>query len=317
MNLQRITLYACTQQELYAVARLGWQSHQNNSADFLAFKASYTAAYASSAIAEIDAAEALPDFQARNATAELLRFELFFLAKESLYKWQALKRYIAAAWPPWQQKPHFEAAGLHYYSSASKNDWEDVKGLMMAGLNFINLHETDLLANDNMPTDFKDEFSDAKENFDTGYLAFIHAEQQALLGTTAKITANNTVYRKLIAMFIDGQHIYKAQLDMAYQFTFSRVLRLVSNPVTPKKAAVSGNVRNAADGQPIADVEVRISDTVRVYTDAAGNYLLKDLDAGSYQLVATKPGYQVGLEHFVLAKGEEVIKDFALLGIDG
>ena len=61
---------------LYTVCRLAWQNCLNNVAVFAARKGFYNAAYIALRMGEIDAAEALPDEQARDDAHETLRIQL-------------------------------------------------------------------------------------------------------------------------------------------------------------------------------------------------------------------------------------------------
>ena len=108
------TSYKCTQQELYAVARLGWNSATAYINNFTAFKPKYVSAFITARLAEVDAAEALPDAEQRTEDSKTLRVSLKSKAEECLGIWQKLKRYIMDAYPAGQQQIKLDAAGQGY-----------------------------------------------------------------------------------------------------------------------------------------------------------------------------------------------------------
>lgn len=108
------THYKCRQSELYTILRLGWNSVTANLATFTAFSAAYTALLVTARQTAIDSAEALPDYQARNSIAELLRNDLVDLSPSILSAFQQLKRYIKHAFAPNDRQAMYDAAGLGY-----------------------------------------------------------------------------------------------------------------------------------------------------------------------------------------------------------
>src|SRR5882762_5155000 len=58
-------------------------------------------------------------------------------------------------------------------------------------------------------------------------------------------------------------------------------------------APVTGRVLDAGTGEPIADARVRVlAPPVETATDRAGNFRFGDLGSGSYELEASRVGYQ-------------------------
>jgi len=90
--------YKCTQQQLYTIGRAAWQNCTDHLADFTALRAKYDAAFVTARLADIDAAEALPDEEQRKQTAQLQREQLRVLAETSRDFWQRLKLYIEEAY---------------------------------------------------------------------------------------------------------------------------------------------------------------------------------------------------------------------------
>lgn len=282
--------FRCTQAELYAVARTGWNSYIENLAAFSATRGYYDTAFATTAINAIDAAEALPDDQARYAQVEVLRIELVQFADICLDRWQFLKRYISTSFPEPTQKARLEEAGFNRYPKASNYNWEELKLLNTQALNFIHTHNAALTAGNNMPAGFESDYTTDTQNYAVKYQSFLDEEELAYEATEAKTNANNKVYTDLMTMFKDGQEIFKNNEPLRRQFTFETVLSLVSSPGT---AGLRGTIIDAVTGLPLVGVTVRaIGTSYTATTDAAGKYSLTPMASGSYTIQATVVGYQ-------------------------
>jgi hypothetical protein len=219
--------YRCTQPELYTVAETGWNSLEEKLPDFTNFKPKYDAQFIADRRAELAAAEALPDEQARYADVEVAEVTMKEKAKIARAKWQMLKRYIIDAFPSSNHKARLEEAGSDYYEGASAENWDSVKELMKSGSQFINNHIVELTANNNMPAGFQLIFDTAKGEFNTIFTSFLTKTELAVVATQTKTTANNLVYDKLINMMDDGKEIFKEDEAVRKQFVFDEVLALI------------------------------------------------------------------------------------------
>lgn len=157
--------YTCTQPELYAVGRTGWASYSANLLTFEAYRGYYDAAYATAALAAIDAAELLPDAQARYANTEVYRTELVVLADECLALWQTLKRYILTSFPEAAQKARLEEAGSLRYEKARGYNWEELRMMNVSASSFLVTHNAALTAGNNMPLAFLPSYNTAAASF--------------------------------------------------------------------------------------------------------------------------------------------------------
>ncbi len=220
--------YSSTQLELYAICRIALSSYREQITDFSNFKAFYNDAWGNTFEKAINAAAALPDFQARDETSETANIHLIEKGKKCLNKWQDLKRYIITT-TNWEkiQKPKLEAAGSTIYLKASNNNWEILKGLMITASNFITNNEVELKADSNMPNAFKAQFNTLKDQYSDLYDDFTDAELDSKGGTDAKINANNTINKTLSQMLGDGQAIYRDDPAMAERFIFDKLHQLV------------------------------------------------------------------------------------------
>ena len=281
--------YNCNTQELYSAARLGWDSCSEQLTDFTAFKAKYTAANITAQLAEIDTAANLPDDQARAAKAESERITLTQIADTCLANWQKLKRYIADAFSAEQQKPNLEAAGFQYYEKAGNYNWDSLQGLLTAGQTYITANSAALQANQNMPATFAATFGTDKTAFDTLHQQFLQSEELSQQGTEAKIVANNKVHSSLMAMFLDGQEIYKTNEVIKKQFVFEQVLNLVSGTGT---AGIKGYITTLGTNAPIQGAKVGIEQANKVATtDQDGKYQILQVAANTYTIKIEAEGH--------------------------
>ena len=221
---------------LYTVCRLAWQNCLNNVAVFAARKGFYNAAYIALRMGEIDAAEALPDEQARDDAHETLRIQLKIKAATCREYWNFLERYIVSAYVKAERKPKTEAAGKDQYDLGGDSDWDMIALMMSNAYQFILDNSAVLAINietgtpDNMPITFPAEFLAVKDDFDAAHLAFLQAEEGAQTGTQTKIDANDLIYEKMRVMMDDGVVYFKNNPAVKKQFVLANLLELVGTP---------------------------------------------------------------------------------------
>lgn len=225
-----IATYHCKQQELYSIARTGWNSCADHLPGFATFRTNYTAAYIAERLQEIEEAELLPDQHGREELSRLLHIHLGNKAREVLPRWRSLKRYIVYAFPKDQHQIRFDAAGYAQYRRASRNDWPSVQRLLIDGNTFIEEHTTELLANGNMPASFITTFANTKDQFAAIYQQFLAASMNTPVQTQAKITANNMVHANLMCMLRDGQELFRNDEVLKKLFTFTHIAAIVGGP---------------------------------------------------------------------------------------
>lgn len=219
--------YNCTQDELYAICAIGWNSYAENQADFLALNTTYTVALGTAALAAVQAAKDLPGEQARGEAPESARIALKEAADIGLHQWRILRSHISKAFPGALFKPKVEAAGGDKYDLAMANNWESVDALLNAGLLFLT-DNTAALTAAGMPPAFVADYTTARANFAAVYTAFKTAEQSTEEGTDEKIIANNDLYDDLLSMFDDGQLIYEKNASKRDRFILAKVKSLVT-----------------------------------------------------------------------------------------
>ena len=303
--------YPCSQLELYAVCRIGWANYSRQQASFGIFRPIYSVNYGLQRVAEIAAAEQLPDDQRRDAASEAARVNLEAAANTCLHNWQMLKRYIIAAFSPALQKSMLESAGSNYYDAAANQNWDVLNGLNVDGSAFIAANAVVLGNNQNMPAFFAGNFNNAKALFDTNYGLFKQAEEVATSQTDTKITANNNLYSKLISMFLDAQEVLRTNPGLLQQFVFDTVLGLVTSPGT---AGLRGVITTGAGNTPLADVTVTIVELAKTVQSAIdGSYDFSRIRSGDFTVRFEKIGFvSVVLNAFRIPTGTTVTHDVVM-----
>lgn len=182
--------YNCSQQELYTISQLAWKNFADELIGFTAFSPRYTTGYCANCLTEIAAAKALPSDNARSGLSEDNRILLARAADNAMLKWQSLKRYIVDAYDAERNETMLKMAGQSIYMEAARYSWQKVSSLLDEGSAFIKNHLADLVANDNMPPNFGDDFDVAKSNFETLQITFLGGVSTSSTNTQNKIKAN-------------------------------------------------------------------------------------------------------------------------------
>jgi len=274
--------------ELYTILRLGWTACLSNLPAFTGFSAAYGSGFVSVRQAEIDDAELLPDFQARNSIAQNLRTDLIAANERVLLLFKQLQRYITYAYVPVQHAAQYDAAGYGYYSEAANLNWDSSAAMLVSMTNFINANAADLLATNNMPSTFEAAVIATKNSFDTIHQDFLVAENAAFVATETKVAANNLCYQNLIAMFSDARYLGFSASQMK-SFTFSALLSLVTN-TSPAK--LKGKITDVATGLPVPSAIVELTNLgISAVADANGNYYFNSLPSGTYNVYCQAAGY--------------------------
>ncbi len=81
-------------------------------------------------------------------------------------------------------------------------------------------------------------------------------------------------------------------------------------PAPVETTSISGTVLDVISGEALTGVEVSIEGTdIKTYTDFDGNYTLKNLTPGKYNIIASYISYSKSLiENFSVKKGSEKVE---------
>ena len=283
------SIYGCSQQTLYTIAGIVYTNYLANLGVFTSFKGKYTAAYATSGIAAVAAAKALPSKHSRNAIPESIRLQLLPLGNACLSNQRKLKSYIHEVFPGDAATPMLAAAGFNSYYAATHESWEEMNSMITNADSFITSNSVALQAGvTNMPVAFAGTYSTDKTAFETIYNNYLITSQATAGGTTKKISANNDVFTTLMAMMSDGRLIFEDDETKKALFTFSTILANVTGVGT------TGMRITATDS--ISKVKI-INLTAIVQpgdeiAESSTDILEIKMPADTYTVLISSPGYK-------------------------
>ncbi len=180
-----------------------------------------------------------------------------------------------------------QQAGSAHYDKAVKLNFGEIAALVTAGQTFIE-QNIDILTSAGMPASMADEFAAAVKSFDTYYAAYGNAKGDATTATGDKIEVNNRLYAQIMNMFGDAQIIFAGQRNIAKQFSFQAVRRIITKDapsgihftvkdITNKKPVILASIitSNSPDAKPVnkrGALELKLSKATYTYTVTAPGY---------------------------------------------
>ena len=285
--------YSCPQADLYNIGRDGWYSCGLRLAVFAALKSKYTDEFIAENLAEVNAADRLPDKTSRYAPTKNMRVDLIDTNNEVLNCFDLLTGYIDDAFRADKVKTMKEAAGKKYVAKAKTLNWRSTTALLSSASPFLDEHKAVLLSDGFMPPAFVARFAAAEKAFEDTYKAWNASDKASYQLTDDKITANNTIYTKLMAMLADAQKALKDDKQAAKQFTLTFLL---SQARGTKAAGISGKVTIGDTKTTLSGVKISIlSRDESTVTDKNGRYNLSSIAAGFYTLQAEREGYETAV----------------------
>ncbi len=280
-------LYGCSQQSFYTVAAVAWANYDTNILQFTSFKAKYTPALATTALAALTAAKLLPNQETRNAMPESVRISLVPLANSCLANQRKLKSYIEEAFPT-SSSTMLASAGNKSYKAAYHEGWEEMNTMITDGALFITDNTAALeMAGTNMPVAFVATYTADKTAFETVYKNYLLTSQATPGDTSNKMKANNKVYTTLMAMMKDAQLIFETDHTKVAIFTFATILKKVSgNGTTGTRFTVVDSVSKVN----ITNFAVTVQPGAKVAV-ANGIILEIKMSEDLYSVAINAPGY--------------------------
>ena len=281
--------FPCSQGALFATDDLIINRLREHLTDFSTFRSIYSDSYCNLLAEKNAAARALPNDQMRSLGHETLRDELITLGTSCRSNFKKLKRYITYSVPASQLKSNLDAAGWQHYEEAGNDNWVALMDMMDMGLLYINDRSVQLQANGNMPISFRDVFAESAATFNTTYLLFEEAQQDARAGTFAKLELCNEIYSLISDVSKDSAVIYENNAVLRDQFTFSTVCGLVA-PAGASGAVIT--VMNAETDMPmVATVSVQGSSKNGTTNSATGRCDFTQLAAAETVFVIDANGF--------------------------
>lgn len=286
--------YNCSQNELYQGLDLLAASLEEHLTRFAEHKAKYDIAFVNAFKADIDAARLLPNEQQRTADTRVLHEELEVrLVEEMIPRMNSLRSYIEEAYSsPTVQRIRLSEAGFDEMDKVRASNWDTVKGVLTQALSFITLHTVELSNNNNMPVTFPVAFQDLKEEMIFQINSFMNLRDNAPVGTSAKIDANNDVYAQGMKICKDGQIVFAREEALRQQFTWADIMDLVT---PPGAAGLKIFVRDGVTFLARANAEIKIQrpgePVITLVTDEDGFVYFTNLPVGTYVGNITGAGY--------------------------
>lgn len=306
--------YKCSQSDLYTAADQIITSAQNDLPQLNELKGKYNQQFITNAQAKLTAAQALPDFQARDFFAETARIELLALRQKACNIWQFLKLYITDT-PEFSGdllKPALEAAGSSYYEQA-KSDFPKTRTLLQTAETFLNTANNMVLLhnnNQNMPDTFPIKIANIRQEFEQKYNQFLQAEQTAKEQTDAKINANNELHELIISICTDGQRLFMSDPTHAERYIFDRVTNLISSA---GPAGLKGTITDKETNNPIQQATITLIESAQTATtNEIGYYDFGNISSGKYTILVQHPNYIQQIQNIRIQVGTTQTQNITL-----
>ncbi len=310
--------YKCTQDELYEILRLMWRSCRDNVAQFALYKAFYVLIYVNAKLAEIDAAEALPDDQQRALVPESTRISLVTKTNVALKKVRGLRGYIEKAFEASDEliKVNLEAAGFLDYEAAYAYNWDKVRSLLINATKYSTDHSAELTAGSNMPVAFPASMAVDRDLINPIITDYLNQKENTTEGQQTKVIANNAIYDKGLVMGSDGQFVFEDDDAKRVQFIFAQVKDVVS---PPSQTGVNVNAKEDGTDVILEAVEVTVKKdgeaAIVKLSDITGRASFLGLTAGHYTVTLKLAGYVDIVDSFDLVVGVTSFKKYKMVKI--
>lgn len=284
--------YNCSQSELYTTCRNSWLLCQQYLTDFADYKSKYTAALIAENLALINIVEALDDHEARTAPVKDLRQTLMTQKSDIIASYKQLKGYTAEAYQ--EDKTTLEAKysemGQSYYDKLGRGNWTDVSGLISAMIPFVKTCQVVLSEKGFMPASFLTRLEDIQTNFKAAYKSWKDENDATTNATEAKITANNDLKTRAMAVLTDGQAVFAKNKTLAQKFVW---VTLLAAERGVKPSGFVGKVTDAVTGKPIPVASATIDALDKtVVCDKDGRYELSPIATEKCDITFKAEGYQ-------------------------
>ena len=301
--------YGVPQEILYSVCLAAWNLCSQNLAKFTALKAFYTEVFITEALGIVQAAKELPPIVQTMAARKEARINLVNATKQVQANWQLLKLYITKAFAADIVQAKLDAAGAVFYAKASVDNWSAVRSLIDAANTFVTANLVDLLANNNMPEDFKTKFQTDGDDCIGLSVTFAGVNIEKQMATNVKVEANNGIYASVIEMLKDGQQIFKDNAATKKQFTFSYLVSMYQGEGSASlKGYVMNDLRLPIEGVTVRSADQKYGGT----TNAKGYYRITRIAGGTYTFNITCPGYVPLVQQIIFIAGTASRGDFEL-----
>ncbi len=284
------TKYNCSQSTFYAAAHEGADRLTENLEDFTNLFPEYTLEFVQGLKARLDAADALPDQDARKLLAETIWLEVDNMRKDSAYQFGLFLSTIDRICEAALRNTTYDAAGRKYYMDAKNGDLAKVISMYSSLIPFIEENWAALSTVGKMTTAQRDEWIAKQAAYKARYEALSAAERAVKEKKDEKINANNACFDELMAYTKLAQRIYANNTVMMKYFTFASFRSEVE---TVKNAGLSGKITNILNKDTLKGATITILNYNKsAVTEKSGKFEITPLSMGKYTVIVTCPGYE-------------------------
>ncbi len=285
-----VAKYNCSQTSLYAAAHVGVDRMTAHLADFTGVFPDFTIEYVHDIKVRIDAADALPDHDARILLAENLRLVLDKQRQEGVYLFGLFLSTIDRICSPSMRKTTYDAAGWKHYKKAKRGNLSKMIPMYNSLNPFIAAHWATLNTEGKMATALRDDFLAKQALYKTDCDALSALEREMKEKKDKKIDANNACFDEMMAYVKVAQRVYADNPKMAKTFTFVSFLSAVE---TVHHAGLAGKITNKLNNEAIKDATITIQDYNKsAVTEKSGKFKITPLSMGIYTVIVTCPGFE-------------------------
>ena len=282
--------YGCSQPDLYNAVRIAWKAYLDNVDAFTQYSPFYKVALGTQKLADVDAADRLPDKAARQSVAKNARLELATARDGFMYQFGLLKSYINRIYQGSKRDLTMEAIGDGYAAKANSGNVGSLTALISSAVPYVEDNIAELTASNIMPPTFLAQLQAAAKATTEKYDAALAADQAVADNTDSKINANNALYADVKLMLTDAQSIFKNDANTLKLFVWATILDKTHGT---RNAGVGGKITLDGTKNALAGVRVRILNTEKlVITDGEGRFEIAPLSMGSYTAIIEKEGYE-------------------------
>ena len=282
--------YSCAQTTFYAAAHEGVDRLTENLEDFTPVFPEYTLDYVQGIKSRLDAADALPDHDARRLLAETIWLEVDNLRKDSAYQFGLFLSTIDRICDATLRNTSYDAAGRKHYMDAKNGDLAKVISMYSSLNPFIDENWAALSTVGKMTTAQRDDFTAKQTAYKTRFDALSAAERAVKDKKDEKINANNACFDEMTAYTKLAQRIYANDPTMMKYFTFASFRSEVE---TVKNAGLSGKITNILNKDALKGATITILNYNKsVVTEKNGRFEITPLSAGKYTVIVECPGYE-------------------------
>ncbi len=288
--MKRKTLFGCSQQELYVITSLFWNSVLRFLPQFSSIFPFYTTAYVAERLKKIEEARAIPNQVSRQDDKKTKGLLLDDALADCLTLHRTLKAYIVRLYPNAElQKVKLDASGQKHFAKAASGNRGALGDLNDAAIQFLTNNAPDMVGKNIVPDNFFARYQTTVEQFKIAQTDYINAANDVRDLTADNTDANNDIYQEMTQGIDEAKIVFAKDAAQSDYFSVSNFLFLVSGS---SFAGLKGTITDAVTNKGLKDAQIWISGKDKpLTTDKYGKYDLGQLGNGTYTVRVVAEGY--------------------------